>query len=356
LRYEPSVRVPSYFPATSPKIAFVAQTPGKVEVEKGLPLVGKSGQLLEECCEKAGIDFPSCYRGNVIEFNPPGNDFNYFCGKKAEVGGKEYTRPPIGQGVYLRPDWFDEVERLRNELTKLKANVVVALGNESLWALCGHAGIGKNRGAVTESSLIPGQKVIPTWHPAGVLRNYPNKLDLILDLMKAEKESHFPEIKGAEREIWIYPDVKDLYEFERRYASPNGLVSVDIETAAGQVSCIGISWDPQHALVVPFYSSLRPQNNYWPDLDDELKAWSFVEHILGTYPVLGQNFYAYDQWFLLKTMGLGAKALREDTMIQHHAHMPEMSKDLGYLTSIYCNMPAYKTLRPWGQKSDKRDE
>ena len=357
MRHEPSARVPSYFPQGDCRIAFVGQSPGKNEVDQGLPLVGASGKLLQSACAKAGIDWLSCYRGNVCEFRPPNNDFlGYYCAKKAEVGGKDYTLPPLQSGKYLKPLWFDQLDRLKEELAWIKPNVVVTLGNESLWALTGESGITKYRGSLMESTLLPGVKVLPTWHPAGVLRNYENLLDLILDLKKAEREAAFPEIKTKPREFWIYPEIEDLNEFERLYASPGGLCSVDIETPNRQVSCIGFAWDAAHALVVPFWSDLRSGHSYWRTLEEELEAWDFVEHILADYPVLGQNFYAYDLWYLLKSMGLVTRQLCEDTMIQHHAHMPEMSKGLGYLTSLYCNEVAYKTLRPRGIKAEKRDE
>lgn len=357
-RYEPSIRVPSYYPpeGLSSGIAFVAQSPGRKELDDGIPLVGASGKLLHECCDKAGISWLQCYRGNVIGFKPPANDFNFFCGKKADVGGKDYPLPPIKQGQYLKPIWFDELERLRDELLLVRPNVCVPLGNEALWAITKLSGITKYRGAVMESSLVPGMKVLPSWHPAAILRNYTMKIDLILDLIKAKVESAYPEIRMIPREIWIYPEVDDLWKWEEMYASPEAICSVDIETPHNQVACIGFAFDKRHALVVPFWSDLRPGHSYWRTFEEEMEAWRFVEHMLATYPVLGQNFYAYDLWYLLREMGLVTKRLREDTMIQHHAHMPEMSKKLGYLTSLYCNLPAYKALRPRGTKAEKRDE
>ena len=195
--------MPSYFPpsGTGCTLAFVAQSPGKVEVEQGTPLVGASGRLLQQCCAKAGINWESAYKGNVISFRPPGNDFGFFCGKKAQVGGSAYTLPPISSGKYLRPEWFDELDRLRDELVRLKPNVIVALGNEALWALTKCSGIGNYRGAVMESTLVKGAKTLPTWHPAAVLRAYDKKLDLTLDLIKAQAESEYPDVRQIHREM-----------------------------------------------------------------------------------------------------------------------------------------------------------
>lgn len=357
-RFEPSPRVPSYFPpeGLSCGLAFVAQSPGKREVDLLTPLVGASGQLLKACCEKAGISWLQTYKGNVVGFRPPSNDFSFFCGKKADVGGKDYTLPPISSGKYLRPIWFDELDRLRAEIETVKPNVVVTLGNEALWALTKQSGIGKWRGTVMESSLVPGMKVLPTWHPAAVLRSQDLKIELILDLIKARTEAEYPDVRQLSREMWIYPEIKDLWEWERLHASPGALLSADIENPGGFFKCIGFAFDYRHSLCVPFWSDLRPGHSYWRELEDEIEAWSFVEHMLTTYPILGQNWYAYDSWVLLKEMGLRSAHIREDTMIQHHAHHPELGKKLGYLASLYCNVPAYKTIRPRGQKATKRDE
>jgi hypothetical protein len=177
----------------------------------------------------------------------------------------------------------------------------------------------------------------------------------------------FPEIRSLAREFHLYPESpNELWDWEK-FASRSTwagmhdqLLSVDIEdrTSKGQkvIECIGFAFAPFSALVVPFWSELRKDNNYWADPDDELKAWEFVEHMLSTYPVLGQNYMAYDTWVMLKEMGLKTLNFKEDTMFQHHAFQPEMQKGLGMLASIYCNVPAYKTMKPRGKRIAKRDE
>lgn len=358
------IEVPSYFPSIKNGLAFVAQSPGKNEVEQLRPLVGASGKLLRDLCQVAGIDFNLCSLLNVVNFRPPGNDFNFFCGKKADVGGKDYPLAPIASGVYLRPEYFNQLDRLKAELEALKPNLVVALGREALWALTGLSGINKYRGSVMECKLVPGLKVLPTFHPAGIFRNYGNKIYLTLDLFKAKAELKFPEIKSIEREMHLYPEspqeLWDWHDNNQQRFGHDPLLSVDIEdrTSKGQkiIECIGFAFSPFNALVVPFWSDLRPDHNYWVDLDDEKEAWNFVNHMLTSYPVLGQNYVAYDTWVLLKEMGLKTLNLAEDTMIQHHAFQPEMQKGLGVLASIYCNVPAYKTMKPRGKRAQKRDE
>lgn len=358
-RFEPSPAVPAYFPLDGHPLAFVAQSPGKNEVDQGIPLVGAAGQLTEECAKLAGIPWERCFRSNVIQYRPPGNDFRYFCAKKkADVGGNSYPYPGLGMNGYLRPVWFDQLDRLKAELLAYKPNVVVALGNEALWALTRQTGITKWRGAVLESTLIPGLKVLPTFHPANALREYEHRTIIARDLVKAAFESSFPEIRRRKRRITIYPSIDDLWEWERKH-KPQGeaLLSVDIETKANKfITCIGFAFTSDDALVVPFWSDLREGNSYWRTQKDEEEAWEFVQHMLSTYPVLGQNHLAYDMIFMLFTMGIVVKNLRHDTMIQHAAYQPELPKGLAFTSSIYCNEPAYKTLKPKGKGTEKRDE
>lgn len=356
----PSKPVHAFWPAVRGKVAIVAQSPGKNEVEQGIPLVGKSGKLLRECFERAGLDWPTCLRTNVIQYRPPDNDFSYFCGNKADVGGRDYPHPPISTGrkKYLRPEWFPELDRLKGELEAFDPHVVVACGNEALWALCRVLGITKYRGAVIESVLVPGLKVIPVFHPASALREYSNKTIIIRDLLKVAREAKFKEIRLRRRLINLYPESpEELWDWLKQKA-PNGneLISVDIETPHGMIDCISFAPSSTECLVVPFWSDLRPGHSYWRVPEDEVEAWEFVDYVLTHYPVLGQNFCAFDAWRLLADMGIATHHLVHDTMIAHQSYQPELSKDLGFLTATYCDEIAYKNLNPRGRKTAKRDE
>ena len=177
----------------------------------------------------------------------------------------------------------------------------------------------------------------------------------------------FSDIRTLPRTMHLYPDSpSELYKWEQKenstdYArSHNKVLSVDIEdrTFKGQkvIECIGFAFSPFSALVVPFWSELRAHHNYWQITEDEIEAWNFVEHMLSSYPIMGQNYMAYDTWVMLREMNLKTKDFAEDTMIQHHGFQPEMQKGLGVLASIYCNVPAYKTFKPRGKRATKRDE
>jgi DNA polymerase I-like protein with 3'-5' exonuclease and polymerase domains len=64
----------------------------------------------------------------------------------------------------------------------------------------------------------------------------------------------------------------------------------------------------------------------------------------------------YDiQYF--KAEGMNPRAFREDTMIAHHSLYSEQRKGLGFLGSIYANVPSWKHMRTYKQEElTKRDD
>ena len=153
-------RISPTTPLVGGRIAFVGQAPRESDFKAGRNFSGNSGAELYAQCAKAGIAVEECYFTNVFDFKIPGNYIASICGKKGDVGGADYTHAPLSSGKYVKPEFLDSLQRLQNELDEWKPNVVVALGDVALWALCGHAKVGTYRGAVAESTLVPGLKII----------------------------------------------------------------------------------------------------------------------------------------------------------------------------------------------------
>ena len=82
-------------------------------------------------------------------------------------------------------------------------------------------------------------------------------------------------------------------------------------------------------------------------------AWNLVQALLASpVPKTFQNGL-YDLSYLIR-MGLVVKNCVDDTMLHHHALMPEMQKGLGFLGSVYTNEASWKLMRH--NESNKRDE
>ena len=335
------------------KIAFVGEAPGEMEETIGLPFVGKAGQEFTALLQESGLKRSECYLTNVLWTRPPSNKMESFCVSKKDLPAG-YTLSPLALGKYLHPDLLPELERLRDELEALKPNLCVALGNTALWALTGSAAIGASRGTVSESTLVPGLKVLPTYHPAAVLRNWAWRVVVLQDLAKAKREMEFPDIRRVERRILINPKFDEALSWLMR-AKSSPILSCDIETEKRQITSIAFATTPSNILVIPFWNKEASDWNFWNE-EEELAIWELLWDLLSSHPrVLFQNGL-YDVQYLWDML-IPVPGFLEDTMILHHAMYPELPKSLAFLGSIYTNDIAWKKMRErHGSQETKREE
>ena len=325
-------------------IAIVGEAWGEEEAKQKTAFVGASGYELTRMLSEAGIHRADCFLTNVLNLRPPGNKIEALCGSKAE-GIIGY--PALIKAKYLKREFIYELERLGADLADVNPNLVIALGNTASWALLGRTAISKLRGTTFNSThTVVGFKVLPTYHPAAVLRQYEFRPTTIADLMKAKREAEYPEIRRPRREIWIEPTLEDIYEFDRRYIAGCGILSVDIETAGTAITCIGFATNSSYAIVIPFFDARKKGRSYWPTQSSELKAWTFVRNVLGNPKIrkLFQNG-TYDIAFLWRAYGIKVLGAEHDTMLLHHALQPESLKGLGFLGSIYTDEGSWKDMR-----------
>jgi uracil-DNA glycosylase family 4 len=319
------------------KIAIVGEAWGEQEALLGLPFMGSSGQELTRMLSEAGIERKECFLTNVFALRPANSNFDNLCAKKADVG-KDYSHPPIKLGHYIKPEFLGEVTRLQNELEEIRPNLIIALGGTATWALLNSTKIGAIRGTIAAS---PWGKILPTFHPSAVLRNWSWRVICIADFIKAKRESLSPEIIRPERTVLVNPTLEELGDFVKR-ASEAEIIACDIETKKRQITCIGFALSRKEAFVVPFTS--QEGESYWSTLEEEVCAWKLVKILLEN-PVLKlfQNGL-YDLQYIMK-MGILPKNCQADTMLLHHALFPELQKGLGFLGSIYTQEASWKLMR-----------
>src|SRR6266705_1173379 len=233
------------------KIAIVGESWGAEEEIQRAPFVGTSGWELTKMLSEAGIHRADCFLTNCFNLRPPGgNDIENLCTSKSDGLVK---LGPLKAGKYIRHEYHSELRRLYDELENVRANVIIALGGTATWALLGHTGISKIRGTVVLSqrgSLI--WKVLPTFHPAAILRDYSLRPVTVLDLAKAKRESDYPDIRRPERTVYIEPSLDDMEWYLENLLRHAPVISFDIETFGEQITCIGFAAGPTSAMVVPF--------------------------------------------------------------------------------------------------------
>lgn len=331
-------------------IAIVGEAWGEQEERQRAPFVGPSGYELTKMLGEAGIHRADCFLTNCFNLRPLANDIETLCSKD-----KTSRFSPIKPGHYLRPQFFSEIDRLLTELRTLNPNITILLGNTACWALLGSSGISKIRGTVAQSTVINGLKCLPTYHPAAVLRDWSLRHVTVLDLIKAHRESKFPEIRRPQREVWIEPSLQDMEVFYERYLRTSTLISFDIETFGNQITCIGFSPDERVALVIPFHDARVSSQSYWKTDREELDAWAYVRRVLGLpCRKLAQNGL-YDIHFLWRGYGIPVVNFEDDTMLLHHALHPESEKGLAFLGSVYTGEASWKMMRARGKTTIKRD-
>ena len=326
------------------KIVIIGESWGREENIAHAPFVGRSGKMLTSMLYSAGIDRSQCFLTNVFNIHPTGDDINEFCGpENTALAGY-----PAHHGArYIRAEFKPELDRLSRELAFHKPNICILLGNTAMWALLAKSGVAKWRGTCELSNHTrTGIKTISTYHPAAVTREYSLRPTVVLDLQKAERQSHFPELRRPERELWIEPTIEDLYDFQARYIPDGSTVVVDIETYRTQVTTIGFAPRPDIGLVVPFLDYRRKERSFWPTSGSEYAAWTFVRRICQSHQIekCFQNGL-YDISFLWRSVGIKVKNAVHDTMLLHHSLQPESLKGLGYLGSIYTDERAWKHMR-----------
>lgn len=126
-------------------IMFVGEAPGAEEDRQGLPFVGASGQLLTRMIEAIGLQREDVYIANVIKCRPPNN------------------RDPL-------PEEIDQCEPyLIRQIEMINPRVICTLGRFAVQTLLKTTdSMGRLRGKVFD---YQGVKLVPTYHPAALLRN-----------------------------------------------------------------------------------------------------------------------------------------------------------------------------------------
>jgi uracil-DNA glycosylase family 4 len=318
---------PSNFPA---RIAFVGDFPSTTDVEKGMTLVGSSGNVFNSMLRTANLDRNEFYIGNV--FNEPG----------------EFTKRDLQRAALS-----NYLDRLSSELCDVSPNIIVPLGPIALWAFTGSTSLDSQRGAIQPAEFIlPGAKLLPTYHPKFVRAQWKYFSVVTADIIRAYREGAYREIRLPHRELLIEPTISEFRDYMPRLLASD-LLAVDIETGWGMVTNIGFAPDREHAINIPF-SDIRKPNKSFYSLEDEIAAWKLVKEVLESdVPKLGQNFGAYDAYWLIDQMGIAPRNYLHDTRLIHHALYPELPKDLEFMGASYTEQGAWKA---WGRKSQEKRE
>ncbi len=140
-------------------VLFVGEGPGEQEDIQGEAFVGRAGKLLDLLLEALEFNEDYYYIANIVKCRPPQN------------------RIPSKEEVEACIPW------LRYQVKALKPSVIVCLGSTAAKAIIDdEIKITQVRGTWIE--LKGGVMVMPTYHPAAVLRDTRKRYDFFLDIKK----------------------------------------------------------------------------------------------------------------------------------------------------------------------------
>lgn len=131
------------------QLMFIGEGPGREEDLQGRPFVGRAGELLDKMIGAIGLARTDVYIANVVKCRPPDN----------RVPTPREAARCLGY--------------LRRQIELVRPAVIVTLGATPLRELLGiHTGITRVRGQWQTLDFLGGIPVMPTFHPAYVLRQY----------------------------------------------------------------------------------------------------------------------------------------------------------------------------------------
>lgn len=153
-------------------LMFIGEGPGRDEDMQGRPFVGKAGQLLDKMIEAIGLSREDVYIANIVKCRPPQN------------------RVPTEAEAEAC------LKYLRRQVYLIQPKVIVLLGSTALrFTVDKEARITRMRGTWIERK---GVSMMPTYHPAALLRDPAKKYEAWEDLQKVQAK--LKEIRDGEDE------------------------------------------------------------------------------------------------------------------------------------------------------------
>jgi len=326
-----------YVPPSGNKYATLAgcgEQPGQDEIRARppKPFIGPAGKGLDECLLMTKTIRRDMYLTNVIkDLDMP---LAYYI--SIDSRGK-YT---------ISTEGYQYIQELAEELKALpNLNCVIAFGNIPLLALTNRLGITKWRGSVLESTIVPGLKVVPTFHPATFIPpkfNFLNKPLICEDIQRAKYESEFKELRRRERNLIIRPvfgQCLDILNYVYEIGLRGQSLGIDLEIINGEVDCFSVGWSATEGASIPF----RDQNGDYFSPDQEYEIMLLLARILEDKRVVkvGANFI-FDMQFLFHKYGIQPHGICNCTQIAQKISYPDYSAGLAFVTTMYTDVPYYK--------------
>lgn len=229
---------------------------------------------------------------------------------------------------------------LENEIETIKPNLIIPLGELSFKWLTGHESIRKYRG-----SCLPGSrgthngneyryKTLPTFGPHIWNTEYKQRWVTQLDFAKVPANRGPGPPNESSKNIWICRNYSSFKSFCDRHYNRDGYLNFDIETFCGIPTCISFCFDGIESISVPIIDKEIP-------FGERLLLLGGISRLLNSPIKKGNQNIKYD-WKCLERFNFRINNVTDDTMLAASLLMPELPKNLGFLSSIYTDLPYFK--------------
>ena len=302
----------------------IGEGPGQQEVNKELPFVGSSGDLLWKSLRRYSLHRQHFYTTNVC---------------KRQISLAANTRHPVSKDEWLK--WKHLLQWELDQLSNVR--FILAFGNAALDALFGLEGITKHRGSVYYYKDIP---VVMAFNPAAVIREPKNDIVFSMDIRRFNTV-----VTGDYRPYTITKHINPTFKQAREWIwdmqSSTAPVSFDIETTSNETACWGLANSAYEAMCINLRD--RITNRY--SIEEELQLLFALQKLAETKSFIMQNGNFDAHWMGYKDL----LSIRNgfDTMLAHHTLYPLLPHGLAFLTAQYTTHPYYKDdIDVWREGGD----
>lgn len=341
---------------SNPEVIFIIDHPHGDDYKTGYVLSGASGNTLKGLMKDVGIFIDSYYRTSLLKTEPIATQDQAKKRAPAPVEivedpsaakskGKKKKAAESRDYVSINTRLVNEQSKfIINEINDLNPNLLVPLGELSFNFLTGLRGITKFRGSVLQTTPLLNEpsyglkrqyKVLPVLGPYPYLnQNYKMRMISKLDLSRILKYS--TDLQPQENLIrpWVCKTPGEFRAFIERHYSKSSLLTFDIETFLQIPTCISFSFDGIEGCCVPLLDKSI-------DKDNRALLWMLVARLLASPIAKGNQNIKYDL-SKLQRWGFYVENVVDDSMLAAGCIYCEFPKNLGFLTSIYTELPYFK--------------
>jgi len=213
----------------------VGDYPGQIEDKTGEAFVGAAGNLLDDALRKVGLSREHVYITNAVKCSHPAND----------------KRPTPTEAKYCRAHLIKEIQ-------EVNPNVILSLGNVALTSLLDRTGITKHKNSVYLQEDA-GCKVVPTYHPAYVLRNPGEMNQMLVGFEMARSEANTKDFIKDKKATGRYVLAKTPERITQIFAALANVpeYSLDLETSSLDlldpgILSVQVSWQEGTGVTIPW--------------------------------------------------------------------------------------------------------